>query len=140
MPLFGTRPPQTEFIDSVTGDEMMSLLAKTGFVPDLSEDQQGDPLIRFQVEGTRSLVIFYNPLGEGRFGTFQYYAGYQDRYSLEKVNEFNRTKRFVRAFNDPDETISLLWDVTLEGGVRADFLEQSVLRWRGALRIFNSFF
>jgi hypothetical protein len=138
--IFGTSTVEApNYLAAISGDEMMAVLRRMGFAPELSHDSQGDPLIKFQVEGMKTLINFYNGTN-GRYESLQFFSGFNDKVPLQKINEFAQQKRFARVYLDANETINIEWDVALDGGVRKEFLEETVLRWKRLLQIFGGFF
>jgi len=125
-------------ITSVTGSDMMAVLKEMGFVPELTKDSDGDPLIHFQVEGTKC-SIFYFEGTSGQYESIQYYVGYDNAPSLDKINEWNQGHRYGRAYLGTDGHARMEFDVPLYGGVSEDHLEQTVHRWKDLVSSFEDF-
>jgi len=125
-------------ISSVTGNYMMSVLKEMGFAPELTKDDDGDPLIHFQVEGTKC-SIFYFEGTDGHYQSIQYYVGYENAPTLDKINDWNRKHRFGRAYLGGDGHARMEFDVPLYGGVSEDHLQQTMRRWKDLISSFEDF-
>ena len=82
----------------------------------LGTDKMGDPMITSGVGGTTFQVFFYNCTNNKDCATVQFHSGYDLKtpVSLDKLNEWNRTKRFGRAFLDAENDPILQMDVDLD--------------------------
>jgi hypothetical protein len=134
MPIFGASRSEENLYTSITGEELLAIIREMGFVPELSKDSEGDPVVRFQIEGLKTSILFYEGK-EGRYESLQFFAGFSDKVPLQKTNEWCRKKRYSRVYLDANDTINIEWDVTLAGGVRKEYIIEAVRRWR---RIFLS--
>jgi len=140
MSIFGSSAGETpKFYESISAQEMMDILREMGFAPELSQDSGGDPRIRFQIEGLKNTIFFYGGT-EGRYKSLQFFSGFNDKEPLQKVNEWGQKKRYARVYLDASETVNVEWDISLEGGVRKEFIEASVRLWKSLLRGFCAFF
>jgi hypothetical protein len=81
-----------------------------------------DPLPRSQ--GYNCLLFFYG-VKEGRAMSVQFRAAFREKVPIQKVNEWNRKKRFLKVYLDEDDDINMDMDVDLEGGVTRDYLAES---------------
>ena len=126
-----------QMVEAVSGEEMAAIMRDGGFSPELTTDSQGDPLIRFKVEGFRSRVLFYG-VERGKSASLQFAAGFEHPLPVEAVNEWNRTKRFGKVYLDPDGDPFIEFDLDLYGGVSAAHIEQAVSRWRSVLLRFTA--
>lgn len=124
---------------TMTGDQMVAILRHMGFTPTLTRDQDGDPLVNFQIEGLQTSVYYYSG-SNGNYGEIQFYAGFSDTPSLDKVNAWNRDHRFGRAYLSAQGKLHVEYDVALEGGVTEEYLENSVRQWHTVLNSFTKYF
>jgi len=139
MKLFGGTSGDSDTITSLSGQEMFDVLKGMGFSPVLGTDSGGDPKVSFQVEGMRCSVFFYG-VKEGRGTSLQFSIGFTDSgVPLDKVNEWNRTKRFLKVYKDTDGGVVGQMDVDLDGGVHRAYLEECVKRWRAVFFTFIRF-
>ena len=70
----------------------------------------GNNTYRFEFEGLK-IVIF------NKTTSMQLYAAFDGSVSLSRINEWNRTKRFTKAYLDDEDDPVLESDIELNGGV-----------------------
>ena len=89
-----------------------------GFEATIGKDNLGAPMISSAHHGTRFKVLFYNCTGERDCATIQFHAGYDlgTGISLEKINAWNSSQRFGRAYLDKEGDPILEMDVDLDDG------------------------
>ncbi|MGC8792296.1 MAG: YbjN domain-containing protein [Bryobacteraceae bacterium] len=131
MGLFGSKGSAPPVFYTISGEEMAQIVREEGYVPELDHDSHGDPLIRFRVEGYNCLLFFYG-VEDGRAMSLQFRAAFREQAPLEKVNEWNRRKRFLKVYLDEDGDINIDMDVDLEGGVTRAYLAERLRTWRAA--------
>lgn len=124
---------------SVTGDDVVGILREMGFVPELTKDDDGDPLVKFQIEGLKTSIYFFEGSG-GRYSAIQFFAGFDDSPTLDKVNTWNTKHRYGRSYLGSTGKLRVEYDVALEGGLTKDNLEACVRRWHTVLNSFTEFF
>lgn len=78
----------------------------------------GNNTYRMEVDGLK-MIIF------NKGATMQMYAAFTDDVSMSSINEWNRTKRFAKAYLDKDNDPVLEHDIELTGGVT----EANVKEW-----------
>ena len=106
-------------LHNVSLADLRSIVKTEGYV--VERFQEGGPL-RFKMEGLKVQLFIYD---EGT--AIQFHCGWVDTdVTLEKVNTWNRTKRFSRAYLDEDGDPHLELDLDLDGGATlariSDFL------------------
>jgi hypothetical protein len=114
---------------STPNNQAVAALKRMGFEYAVSEK---DPnTLIFQLDGYRVLLINY-PNG------FQLYSGFQTdgKVSLDRINVWNREKRFSRAYLDSRDDAVLESDLDLEGGVSDAAIDEFIRTYRGSLRGF----
>jgi hypothetical protein len=109
--LMGAAPTDSkvELITKISADELIAVLKEEGF----SAKSDRPEVVAVKVEGLNVLFV----LPEDHYSV-QAYAGFKsDKGTLSRVNEWNRTHRFSRAYidNDGDPVIEL--DLDLTGGI-----------------------
>ena len=77
-----------------------------------------DGVYGFSVDGIKMQI--YN-----KGNTLQLHAGFSAKITLTRINEWNRTKRLSRAYNDQDGDAHIEADLELTGGVT----QQNVKEW-----------
>jgi hypothetical protein len=111
-------PAQAQMVKSQDPATLVRALQKEGFAAKLGTDKVGDPMITSGVMGTTFQIFFYNCTENKACATVQFHSGYDLKtpVGLEKINEWNRTKRFGRAFLDAENDPILEMDVDLDDG------------------------
>ena len=131
MGLFGPKQSPATVYNTISGEEMAQIVREEGYAPELDQDPQGDPMIRFRVEGYHCLLFFYG-VEDGRAMSLQFRAAFREQVPMEKVNEWNRRKRFLKVYLDEDGDVNMDMDVDLEGGVTRAYLAERLRTWRAA--------
>ena len=94
---------------------------------ELGKDKAGDPMISSEVAGTRFQVVFYNCTANKECATVTFHSGYamKNKPAMAVINQWNRSKRFGRAYLDKVDDPVLEMDVDLDDGglSRALFLD-----------------
>jgi hypothetical protein len=124
-------------IDGSNPQQILKAAQKFG-AAELTKDQEGDPLIRGEIEGARYIVFFYSCTKGANCKELEFLSFYtasdglsrQDR--MARCNQFNAERRFGKAFIDQDGDYALKHPVTLRGGVSAANLDDSFDWWRAA--------
>jgi hypothetical protein len=120
-----------EVITSISVDDLRSLLSEMGFEPRSLEGQDNawavqmadrPVLIRIGGEGKNLLLWSYVQGG-----------------SINKVNEWNKEKRFSRAYLDGDGDANVEWDIDLEGGVTIDAVREGIRTFQSVVQIFKDY-
>lgn len=117
-------------LTAVTKDEMRAIMEAEGY--SVSPDEDGD--IVWKVEGFRTLVLVTD---DGASVMFRSSFG-DGNATMDKVNDWNRTKRYSRSYLDEENDPVLELDLDLAGGVTrariVDFLKtcrSSYVAWIG---------
>ncbi len=124
----------------VTADEMAALMRELKLPVELRTDRQGDPLILSTIRGRRFGVYFYN-CENARCGSIQFAAEF-DRAGgvpMVKVMDWNRTKRFGRAYADRG-SLFVEMDMDVEIGATTEGLANNFARWAVVVEQFPKFF
>ena len=122
---------------SLNGEEMAAIVKEAGFSPEVTKDSQGDPLIRFRLEALRCAIYFFGCKND-RCESYQFSAGFsmEKKPGQEKINEWNRTKRFGRAYIDAEQDPHIEMDVDLDGGVTHEYIVRTLSTWRAVFLAF----
>jgi len=105
----------------------------------LTEDNRGDPMVTGRIDGTRYQVLFYGCTNGAECRSIQFSAGWitDGAVSRAQIGEWNRTRRFGKAFLDNEGDPVLQWDVNLFGGVSRRNLDDTFDWWRIVLAQFE---
>lgn len=124
----------------VTAGEVADVMRAMKLAVDRTTDSKGQPLILSAISGRKFGVYFYQCEG-GRCGSIQFSAGFEGTASVPmvKVMEWNRTKRFGRAFVDGG-TLFVEMDMDVERGATTEALANNLERWEAVVAQFPKFF
>lgn len=119
---------------------VVSALQGAGYAAKLGTDKVGDPMISSSVNGTVFQIFFYNCKDHRDCATVEFHSGYDltTSPSLGVINEWNRTKRFARAFLDKENDPILEMSVDLDdGGLSPALFIDNVQFWASVLEEFE---
>ncbi len=104
---------------SISANELKSILESEGYAT-ARIDRDGDVEVRIQ--GTVAYFILSDDAD-----SVQFYCGWEEPdVGLDKVNEWNRTKRYSRAYLDKESHPILELDLDLVGGVTLDRIKDFI--------------
>ena len=106
-------------VTAVNALEMAEVLRQAGFAPEIAEAGDGKPMITFEVWELKSILHFYGDQG-GSAPSVQFRAIFGGQFDPFKVNDWNRRRRFVKAYLDDEGNLFFDMDVDLDGGVSKD--------------------
>lgn len=98
--------------------EVEALLKAQGFAVESHTTESGAPVTTFKLSGY-NVSMYYYGCNAGNCASLQLYAGFKlpTKLTADKMNEWNRGKRFSRAYLNTEGNPSLESDLDLEGGV-----------------------
>jgi hypothetical protein len=124
----------------ITPAEMANVMTQYGWTAKLGKASDGSPIITSQAAGATFYVYFYE-CHDGRCSDIQFAASWSNavppRFTLDRVNGWNRTHRFVRAYLSPGNLITASLDARIAYGTTANVQEYLGL-WRTVLGEFKS--
>ena len=111
-------PAHAQMVRAQDPQTLVAALQNAGYRATLGTDRVGDPMITSAVGGTNFEIFFYNCTDHKACATIQFHSGYDltNPVTLDRINEWNRTKRFGRAFLDKENDPILEMDVDLDDG------------------------
>jgi hypothetical protein len=123
-----------------TVQEIARVLQDKGYKAEIGKDRDGDPTIRSASDGGNFQLLFYG-CKAGRCSSIQFHAAYDlaDGMSLQKINDWNRRKRFGRAFLDEVNDPFVQMDVDLEHGSTTESVANNLDTWVQVFREFRAF-
>ncbi|HEX5183662.1 MAG TPA: YbjN domain-containing protein [Allosphingosinicella sp.] len=120
---------------------VVAALQKAGYRARLDTDKTGDPVVRSASSGTDFSVFFYNCTDHKDCRTVEFYSGYhldKNPVGLDKMNDWNRTMRFGRAYLDDQKDPVLEMDVDLDaGGMSDDLFKDNLDYWTSVMSRFE---
>lgn len=115
---------QPELVETLTGEALRALVAKHEVFDDVQVDE--DQNVHARLLGMR--VCFF--MGKNGSNIQFHFAVAGTNATMDKVNAWNRSKRYSRAYLDEEGDPHLELDLDLEGGLTeariADFIRTSV--------------
>lgn len=125
-------PAQAQNVTATRPDTIAAVLKARGLPSELKTGE-GNPYIRSAYDDMPFLVVLMNcDDAKANCATVQFYFGFNDRkgFSLDKLNEWNATKRFVRAYRDNENDPVLVMDVdTDKGGIPQAVFNENLSVW-----------
>jgi hypothetical protein len=128
MALAAASPARAELLSPKAPETVRAAMEEHGWVARLKAKPEENPVIETNRDGIKALVIFMN-CEDDHTGcrSVQFYMGFTDAKAttLERLNEWNQTKRFGRAYRDKDGDPVLEMDVDMDfdGIPKENFLE-----------------
>ena len=105
----------------------------------MKKDSYGDPYIKGRIDGTSYNITFYGCTKHKRCDDIKFHAGWDEKVSLTKVNKWNRTKRFSKAYLDKDGDVHIGMPVNLDNGVSQENFEDTTSMWVKVLGTFRKY-
>jgi hypothetical protein len=107
---------------------------------EMTSQPNGDPQITGKINDIAYQVYFRNCTNNENCEDLKFYLGFLDnKPSLEKINEWNATKRFSRAYLDQDEDACVEMDLDLVQGVSAEYLDAQFAIWGLVVEQYSEF-
>ena len=127
--------------DGITLDQVAAWLSDKGLDAKITDDGNGNKIVSSTVSGVRFGVYMFDCNG-GKCGSIQFAAGWPTNGNIaaSRVNEWNRTKRWARAYLDTSNGIWLESDVDLTPGGTYELLSDNFATWRKTVDGFKEFF
>lgn len=129
--------PAAKAQDLVDGSNVSAImeLARGYGSASLSKQKNGNPLINGRINGIKYGIYFYSCKDGANCTAMQFYAGWKvgdaaEDAKMAKLNEWNRTKRWGRAYLDRVGDIAVEYDINLAFGVTRANLDDSFDYWR----------
>ncbi len=123
-----------DVITQISADDLLSLLREMGYSPQPVEDRENAWTIELK---DRRVLVMLASTGQN-IALWSYVTG--DNVTLDKINEWNRTKRFSRAYLDSDGDPNVEWDIDLEGGGSRGAVREGIRTFGVVLGEFKAFF
>jgi hypothetical protein len=124
----------------MTGPEVVAWLQKAGYKAELGKDSSNDPMVESASDGSPFTVYFYD-CEAGRCKALQFSAGFDMAAPLafDKLNEWHRTKRYVKVYLDDEGDPYAQYDVNVNGGRTMPGLDDDFGVWINMLSDFKKF-
>ena len=133
-------PAQAQMVRAQDPNTVVQALQSGGYSATIGTDSVGDPMITSGIGGTTFQIFFYNCTDNRQCATVQFHSGYDlnEAISLERINQWNRSQRFGRAFLDAEGDPILEMDVDLDdGGISRLLFIDNIEFWSSILGNFE---
>jgi len=124
----------------VTRQDVAAWLQRQGQTATIHADSAGEIIVTSSSGGVNWDIYFYRCTA-GRCTDIQYAAGWTEiaSMSLDKVNQWNRDKRYIRAYFGPKNAVWGEYDVVLSPGGSWEQLDASLRDWISAVQRFKTY-
>jgi type 1 fimbria pilin len=133
-------PAAAQMVKAQDPGSIVTALKDAGYEATLGTDGAGDPIITSKHEGSAFKILFYNCTNNTNCATVQFHSGYeiQSGIALDKINAWNRTQRFGRAYLDGEGDPIVEMDLDLDdGGVSKALFADNFQFWISVLNQFE---
>ena len=136
-------PAHAELVNAKAPGTIQAIVESQGWPATLVTKDGEDPYIESNRNGLKFLVLFMNCNDAHKdCKTLQYYMGFSDAkdVSLDRLNEWNKTKRFARAYRDDDGDPVLEMDVDVDfAGIPRENIGETFNTWASLMDSFREF-
>jgi len=138
----GAGDADAQMITATEPQNIAAVLQSEGYAAKIEKTSDGDPVIRSKSSGSNFSVYFYNCEKGKNCATVQFNAGYntdEDKQpTLEKINDWNKGRRFGRAYLDNENDPIVEMDVDLDdGGLSRDLFVDNFEIWTSIMSEFE---
>jgi len=141
MVVFATAMAQARDLPEkgVTFDDMATWLRAQGSDAKVTTDSLGNKIVASDGGGFN---IYLFDCDSDRCGSVQFAAGFRTdgKIRLDRVNEWNRDKRWARAYLDKSKNLWVEADFDLVPGGTYELLNDELATWKKVLENFRGFF
>jgi hypothetical protein len=126
----------------MTAKEVAAWLQDQGYSAQVKPDPTtpGDEIVSSTIEGVNYDIYMYI-CKEGRCGSIQYAAGWTkpEGMSSSKINDWDKNKRYLRAYMDDKGNAWGEMDVDLTPGGTYEYLNGTLDRWKSIVTEYKNF-
>ena len=140
--LLSATPAHAELINASNPATIKAIVESQGWPATLVSKPGDDPYIESNRNGLKFLVLFMNCTEGRNCKTLQYYMGFSDakQVPLEKFNQWNKEKRFARAYRDDEGDPVLEMDVDVDfNGIPRENIGETFNTWSSLMDTFREF-
>jgi hypothetical protein len=129
--------------EGMTFEDVAAWLREQGKEATISQDSLGNKIILTSAAGLNFSIYMFDCLDD-RCGSLQFASGPHNsptgKFDLERLNEWNKTKRWVRAYLNGPDSLWLEADFDLAPGSSYELLDDEMATWLKALDAMKTFF
>lgn len=132
---------QTSCSNIVDGSDPSKIfqLARGHGSAEIGTDNRGDPKVEGRMHSVKYQIYFYGCKNGEQCTSIQFRAGFtqsDNKQTVQRMNEWNLTKRFGKAYIDSKGDAIIEMNVNLRGGVCNGNFDETVGWWSSVLREF----
>jgi len=126
----------------VTLEDVQTWLRDQGMEAQITNDGAGHTIVSSKLGGTKFGVYMFDCNDKKQCGSIQFAAGWptNNKIQVTKVNEWNRKKRWARAYLDESGGMWLESDIDLTPGGTYELLNDYFATWKKSVEGFKEFF
>ena len=139
---FSATPAHAELVNAKNPATIKAIVESQGWPATIVAKADEDPYIESNRNGLKFLVLFMNCDDHKNCKTLQYYMGFSDakNISLERLNQWNKDKRFARAYRDDQGDPVLEMDVDLDfAGIPRENIGETFNTWASLMDSYREF-
>jgi Putative bacterial sensory transduction regulator len=135
-------PAQAELIGAEQPSTIVDIVKAQGLPADIKKSDGQADYIESTHDGLKFLILFMNCNDDNKkCKTLQFYMGYNDAKDtpLDKLNSWNRDKRFARAYRDDEGDPVLEMDLDLDfNGIPRENVGEALNTWKALMEAFQA--
>lgn len=138
--LLWASPAHAELVNAANPATIKAIVESQGWPATIVAKEGDDPYIESSRNGLKFLVLFMNCEEGQKCKTLQYYMGFSDAKDmpLERFNQWNKEKRFARAYKDDAGDPVLEMDVDLDfAGIPRENVGETFNTWASLMDSFR---
>lgn len=139
---FSATPAHAELVNAKNPATIKAIVESQGWPATLVTKAGDDPYIESTRNGLKFLILFMNCDDNKNCKTLQYYMGFNDakNVSFERLNEWNKEKRFARAYRDDEGDPVLEMDVDVDfAGIPRENIGETFNTWASLMDSYREF-
>src|SRR5664279_2225801 len=122
----------------VTREKMVAIMTRHGLPARIDKDSKGNVIVKSRIIDINYDVYFFDCTDAG-CREIQFAAGWSNsKASQDKINEWNTTKRYLRAYSKPNKVIWAEQDVIV-GRTTTENIDEYLTTWATVIAIFKKF-
>ena len=129
---------ETLTAQGVTREKMVAIMIRHGLPARIDKDSSDNVIVKSRVDDINFDVYFFD-CNDASCREIQFAAGWSNNTaSADKINEWNTTKRYIRAYSKPGKVIWAEQDVIV-GRTTTENIDEYLTTWSSALARFKEF-
>ncbi|WP_166652405.1 YbjN domain-containing protein [Enterovirga rhinocerotis] len=134
--------PAGDLIDGRDIEQLAAVLRELGFQAKIGQSSNGQPRITSAAQGINFSITTYSCSADSKSCSIDFFTFWRmggKSMSLERINDWNREWRFLKAYNDKEGDLNLVFNIELTGGISKTAFTRNFQRWTSMLARFDKF-